>query len=439
MFSEWLQMFQGVDTLLHSSLVIACTRIGLIVLGSLLVYMGTKGILEPLLMIPMGFGMIAVNAGVLFLAKHQLGTLFVDPLVTEPGKLINIMQVDFLQPIYTLTFSNGLIACFVFMGIGSLLDIGYVMARPFESMFLALAAELGTIATFPIAVAFGLDFNDAASIAMVGGADGPMVLYTSLMLSKEIFVPITVVAYLYLGLTYGGYPYLIRLLVPKRLRVIKPEPPRKPVKPMKSGVKLTFATVACAVLCLLFPVAAPLFLSLFIGVAVREAGLKEFTTLLGGPVLYGSTFFLGLMLGVLCEANTLLNPQIFILLCLGVLSLLLSGIGGIAGGYVLYFLKKGKYNPVIGLAGVSCVPSCAKVAQKCVSKDDPDVLILPHALGANICGVITTAILCGIYVTVVPQMKPDSAHQAGATQTRSGLSVSGIAPDMSQRANPAGQ
>lgn len=406
MFSQWLDMFQGVDTLLESSLLIASARIGLIVLGALLIYMGTKGILEPLLMIPMGFGMIAVNAGVLFLANHQPGTLFVDPLVTEPGQLIDIMQVDFLQPIYTLTFSNGLIACFVFMGIGSLLDIGYVMSRPFESMFLALGAELGTILTFPIAVAFGLSYNDAASIAMVGGADGPMVLYTSLMLSKEIFVPITVVAYLYLGLTYGGYPYLVRLLVPKKLRMIKPLPPKKPVKPVSAGVKLTFATVACAVLCLLFPVAAPLFLSLFIGVAVREAGLKEFTTLLSGPILYGATFFLGLMLGVLCEANTLLNPRIFPLLCLGILSLLLSGIGGIIGGYVLYFISGKRYNPVIGLAGVSCVPSCAKVAQKCVSKDDPGVLILPQALGANICGVITTAILCGIYVTVIPKLNP---------------------------------
>lgn len=404
MIANLLQMFQGLESLLSSGPLLACTRVGLIVLGALLVYMGTKGILEPLLMIPMGFGMIAVNAGVLFLENHQLGTLFVDPLVTEPGQLVNIMQVDFLQPVYTLTFSNGLIACLVFMGIGSLLDIGYVMSRPFESMFLALAAELGTIVTFPVAVLCGLSYNDAASIAMVGGADGPMVLYTSLMLSKDIFVPITVVAYLYLGLTYGGYPYLIRLLVPKKLRMIKPAMPAKPVKPLSSGVKLTFATVACALLCFLFPVAAPLFLSLFIGVAVKEAGLKEFTTLLGGPVLYGATFFLGLMLGVLCEAKTLLDPKIFTLLCLGVFSLLVSGIGGIAGGYALYFLRGRKYNPVIGLAGVSCVPSCAKVAQKCVSKDDPSVIILPQALGANICGVITTAILCGIYVTVIPSI-----------------------------------
>ena len=136
---------------------------------------GKKEVLEPLLMIPMGFGMAAVNAGVLFLANGRQGTLFVDPIVSEPSQLLGVPQIDFLQPIYTLTFSNGLIACLVFLGIGVLLDVGYLMARPFQSMFLALCAELGTVATFPIAVAAGLNYHDAASIAMVGGADGPMV------------------------------------------------------------------------------------------------------------------------------------------------------------------------------------------------------------------------------------------------------------------------
>jgi oxaloacetate decarboxylase beta subunit len=397
-----LEFFQGLDTLLHSGPGVASVRVGLMALGLALIYLGKRGTLEPLLMIPMGFGMAAVNAGVLFLPDRTQGTLFVDPLVTEPGQLISILQIDFLQPVYTFAFSNGLIACFVFMGIGVLLDVGYVMARPFESMFLALAAELGTVATFPLAIACGLNTHDAASIAMVGGADGPMVLYTSLSLSKDIFVPITVVAYLYLGLTYGGFPALIRLLVPRRLRVIAPAPdhPRK----VSCGAKLAFAAVACTVLCLLFPMAAPLFLSLFVGVAVRESGLKPFADFLGGPLLYGSTFFLGLLLGVLCEAHTLLQPKILLLLVLGVASLLLSGIGGLLGGYALYFWSGRKYNPVIGIAGVSCVPSTAKVAQKVVGDDAPGVIILQHALGANICGVITTAILCGIYVTLVPRM-----------------------------------
>lgn len=400
----FLKLFGGIETLFASSTVVLVGRLSLMVLGMLLVYLGKKEILEPLLMIPMGIGMCAVNAGVLFLAPGVQGTLFVDPIISEPSKLMSILQIDFLQPIYTLTFSNGLIACLVFMGIGVLLDVSYVLARPFESMFLALAAELGTVATFPIAVAAGLSFNDAASISMVGGADGPMVLFTSLTLSKDLFVPITVVAYLYLGLTYGGYPYLIKLMVPRRLRAIKPAPPKKPIT-VTSGEKLAFCVIACTVLCLLFPVAAPLFFSLFLGVAVKESGLTHFIDLVGGPILYGSTFFLGLLLGVLCEANTILNPQILILLLLGILSLLLSGIGGILGGYALYFLKRGKYNPVIGIAGVSCVPTTAKVAQKSVMEVAPEVLILPEALGANISGVITTAILAGIYITLIPLLR----------------------------------
>lgn len=400
----FLKLFQGIETLFASSPTIIVGRLSLILLGMLLVYLGKKEVLEPLLMIPMGLGMCAVNAGVLFLSPGVQGTLFVDPLISETGQLMNILQIDFLQPLYTLTFSNGLIACLVFMGIGVLLDVSYVLARPFESMFLALCAELGTVATFPIAVAAGLSYNDAASISMVGGADGPMVLFTSLNLSKNLFVPITVVAYLYLGLTYGGYPYLIKLLVPRRLRGIKPAPPKKIIV-VSAGEKLAFCVIACTVLCLLFPVAAPLFLSLFVGVAVKEAGLKHFVEFIGGPVLYGSTFFLGLLLGVLCEANTILNPQILTLLLLGILSLLLSGIGGIIGGYLLYFLKRGKYNPVIGIAGVSCVPTTAKVAQKSVMEVAPEVLILPEALGANISGVITTAILAGIYITLIPLLR----------------------------------
>jgi oxaloacetate decarboxylase beta subunit len=399
-----LKMFQGIETLVASSPTILISRIGLMVLGMVLVYLGKKEVLEPLLMIPMGLGMCAVNAGVLFISPGVQGTLFVNPIISETGQLMNILQIDFLQPVYTLTFSNGLIACLVFMGIGVLLDISYVLARPFESMFIALWAELGTVATFPIAVASGLSYNDAASISMVGGADGPMVLFTSLTLSKNLFVPITVVAYLYLGLTYGGYPYLIKLLVPRRLRGIKPPPPKKAVV-ITSAEKLAFCVITCTVLCLLFPVAAPLFLSLFVGVAVKEAGLSHFVDFIGGPILYGATFFLGLLLGVLCEANTILNPQILLLLLLGILSLLLSGIGGIIGGYLLYFIKKGKYNPVVGIAGVSCVPTTAKVAQKSVMEVTPEALILPEALGANISGVITTAILAGVYITLIPLLR----------------------------------
>lgn len=397
------QLFQGIYTLLMSEPVIAFTRVGLIILGMLLVYLGKKGVLEPLLMIPMGLGMATINASIMMMPGGGTGNLFVDPMLTDTDQLIEMLQIDFLQPIYTFTFSNGLIACFVFMGIGCLLDIGYILKSPFSSMFLAFFAEAGTFLTIPVAMLFGLTLKESASIAMVGGADGPMVLFTSLSLAKDLFVPITVVAYLYLGLTYGGYPYLIKLLVPKSLRgktIVRDT--KSTTKVIKTSSKLYFAIILCVLLCLLFPVASPLFFSLFMGIAIRESGLTKIREFIEGPLLYGSTFFLGLLLGILCEAHLLLNPKVLKLLVLGIIALFLSGIGGIIGGYIMYFIKGGNYNPAIGIAGVSCVPSTAKVVQKEVSKVNPSAMVLPEALGANISGVITTAIITGLFITLIP-------------------------------------
>jgi len=393
-------LFQGVGTLFYQDPQIAIARIVLIIIGILLIYFGKKDILEPLIMIPMGFGMLAVNAGVLFFSATKTGTLFVDPLVSDTDGLMQILQIDFLQPIYTLTFSNSLIACIVFMGIGCISDVGNVLRFPFTSMLIALFAELGTIATFPIAHAMGLNYGEAAAISIVGGADGPMVLFASLMLAPELFVPITVIAYLYLSLTYGGFPFLIRLMIPKEMRGIIVKTSKK--NDITSGEKLAFDVIGCTVLCLLFPVAAPLFLSFFLGNAIKESGIVKYSQMIEDVFLYWATFFLGLMLGVLCEASTIMNPKVLILLILGIISLGLSGIGGIIGGYVVYFITGKKFNPTIGIAGVSCVPSTSKIAQHEVTKANKRAVVLQFAMGASICGVITTAIITGIYVSVVP-------------------------------------
>lgn len=395
-----MNLFQGIGTMFVQSPQVVICRIALIFVGFLLVYLGVKGTLEPLIMVPMGLGMSAVNAGVLFMENNQVGNLIIDPLLTSTDDLMKYMQINFLQPIYTLTFSNGLIACLVFMGIGILCDLGYVLEHPFISMTLALFAEAGTILTYPVAKLMGLSDGASAAVSIIGGADGPMVLFASLKLAPEYFVPISIVAYLYLSLTYGGYPYLIKLLIPKTLRG-KTIHSQKPVSKITSREKLIFAVITNAVLCLLFPVAAPLFLSFFVGIVIRESKINVYIKLIGEEFLYFATFFLGLMLGVLCDASTLLNPDVLKLLILGMLSLLLSGIGGIVGGYVIYFFRKGNFNPVVGIAGVSCVPSTAKVAQKEVQKVNPSAIVIDYALGANICGVITTAILTGIYITLL--------------------------------------
>ena len=396
-----LSIFQGIGTLVSQDSTIAIGRVVLIVLGLIFVYTGTKEILEPLIMTPMGFGMIAVNAAVLFLGPGVTGTIFIDPLVEDPSAVVDIIQVNFMQPIYTLTFSNGLIACLVFMGIGVITDIGNLLRYPFTSMFIALFAEFGTIATYPIARAFGLSCGDAAAISIVGTADGPMVLFASLMLAKEIFVPVTVVAYLYLSLTYAGYPFMIRLMIPKQIRgnvVIS-----KSKKPdISAGQKIAFDAIACMLLCLLFPVAGPLFVSFFLGNAIRESGILKYSSLLENVFLYWATFFLGFLLGVLCEAGTLLHPRVLILLILGMTSLGLSGVGGVVGGYLVYLINGRNFNPTIGIAGVSCVPTTAKIAQHEVTLVNKRCMILNLAMGACICGVITSAILTGIYVSVIP-------------------------------------
>ena len=242
----WIEMFPGISSFFLSDPLLAAARLCLILLGFALAYFGFRGKLEPLIMVPMGIGMIAVNAGMLFLGDGQLGTIILDPLVSDPQQLVDIMQVNFLQPIYNLTFSNGLIACLVFMGIGARSEISFLLARPWACILIAILAELGTFAALVCGVElFGMEPAAAASVATIGGADGPMVLFTSLMLAPELFVPVSIIAYLYLSLTYACYPYIIKLLVPKKYRGIDVE---AYVPEVSQKAKFVFILAICTLL-----------------------------------------------------------------------------------------------------------------------------------------------------------------------------------------------
>ena len=394
-------LFPGIASFFVQETAIAALRIFLILFGMILAYMGFKRTLEPLIMVPMGIGMTSVNAGALFLKSGKVGNLFLDPLIEQPDALVNIMQVNFLQPVYNLTFSNGLIAGLVFFGIGAMCEVGFILARPWASMIVAIFAEMGSFITLVIGYKLGLPIGEAASVAIIGGADGPMVLYTSLMLAPNLFVPISIIAYLYLSLTYAGYPYLIKLLVPKKYRGVE-------VEIVHVGVgktaKFIFIVITCGVLCLLLPVAAPLIMCFFLGLAVKEAEIEQFIKLLDETILYGSTLFLGLLLGVLCEAQTILDPKVGLLIILGMVALFFSAVGGLLGGWIVYLATK-NYNPVIGIAGVSCVPTTAKLAQHAAHEANPFAMVLPLALGANISGVIVSAIATGVFISTISLVK----------------------------------
>ena len=388
-------IFEGLSTFGQMDTQTVLVRLALMLLGLLLIYLSAKDILDPMVLMPMGLAMVLVNGATLTI-EGKLANLFVDPMLADPEKVVNSMQIFFLQPIYNLMFSNGLIACLVFMGIGVLTPLDYLIASPLTSLLIAIGAELGSILTFPIAVACGFNYREAASIAIVGGADGPMVLFTSLELAKKLFVPISVVAYVYLSITYAIYPYMIKLLVPKKLQGIVMDLHALPK--VSSRQKLIFAVLAAAVLSVLFPVAAPLFASFFIGVMVREADLPRYQRFLDEVMLTGSTFFLGFVLGALFSFYVITDSRVLLIMALGFVSIVLSGLGGIIAGLIAHKLSKGKINPLVGIAGVSCVPSTAKVAQKCAFAVNKQAIILPVAMGPNVAGVITTAIIAGIYV-----------------------------------------
>lgn len=398
LLSTLQNMFPGIGTMFDQSAAVVIARIVLIIVGFILALYGYKRTLEPLIMIPMGIGMMAVNAGMLYL-DTGIGTLFLDSLISDPDELINILQIDWLQPIYTFTFSNGLIACLVFMGIGARAEISFLLARPWASVFIAICGEFGTFVTLVLGYSvFGLDAGQAAAVATIGGADGPMVLFTSLMLAKEYFVPISIIAYLYLSLCYGGYPYIIKLMVPKKYRGIDMF---TEIPEVSQQSKFVFIVIVCGVLCLLLPVASPLIVSFFVGMAIKEAQIEPYQDFMETAITYGSTFFLALLLGCLCDAATLLDPTVGVILILGILALFFSAIGGLIGGWIMYFVSKKQFNPVVGIAGVSCMPTTSKLAQHAASEEDPFAMVLGVAMGANVCGVITSAIVAGVFVATI--------------------------------------
>lgn len=395
-------LFPGIASLFVQDPVIACARIFMIIFGFILAYLGFKRTLEPLIMVPMGVGMICINCGVLFLDGGKLGTLFLDPLVSEPGALMNIMQINFLQPIYNLTFSNSLVACLVFMGIGAMCEIGFILANPWTSIIIAIFAEAGTFVTLILGVNLGLTPPEAAAVASIGGADGPMVLFTSLMLAPELFVPISVIAYLYLSLTYAGYPTLVKMLVPKKYRGIDiifdaPEIPKTK--------KFIFILVCCALLCILLPMAAPLIMSFFLGMTIKEAEIVPYQDLLENVILYAATLMLGLLLGTLCEASTLLNPKVAPLIILGV-----GSFGSIRCCWCFRRLdslqiQKRKF-PILLLV-LPVFPVCRLLLNRShiAEDEDPFAVIMPVAMGANIGGVIVSAIACGVFISTIHLVK----------------------------------
>lgn len=404
-------------------------RLVFIVWGAVLLLLAIKRGVEPLLLLPIGLGMILANVPGLHLAKYTCQDLTGQEIDLIRGLegLANIVEFDgftractpestsLLAWIYHLVVRSEVGPVLIFVGIGSLSDFRPLLSFPVGAL-IGSAAQLGiTVVTF-IALSLGFKLNEAMAIGVVGGADGPTTIYVAVNIAPHILGPLTIAVYSYIALVPVIQPPLIRVLVPKRYRAIEMPSPRR----VTLEQILAFWAACLAVVGALVPAAFPLVAAVALGNMVKELStklseLERYFKTIADPLLDIATMLTMLGVGSTLSYDFLsqyvdeVNPgaylgfivKAFTILALGLVAFAVSTIGGILFAWVLYVATRGKVNPVIGCAGVSAVPISARVAQKEVQRVKPGLYVLFHALGPNVAGVIGTAIVAGYYISYV--------------------------------------
>ncbi|AIY87420.1 sodium ion-translocating decarboxylase, beta subunit [Thermotoga sp. Cell2] len=328
---------------------------------------------EPLLLIPIAFGIILANIPV-----ETTGIL------NEGGFLFYIKK----------GLDLGIYPPLIFLGIGALTDFSFMLSYPI-TIFLGAAAQMGIFFTFFVAKILGFSLKQAASISIIGGADGPTAIYITNTLSPELIAPIAISAYSYIALIPILQPVVSRILVSKEERKIRMKPPRK----VSRFERLSFPIVITIATALLIPKSLPLVGSLMFGNLLREAGIvKRLVEAASRYILDTVTILLMLSVGASARADAFLTPQSLMIFFLGAVAFIVSMSSGILFAKFMNLFLKDKINPLIGAAGVSAVPDSARVAQKLAQEEDPRNHILMHAMGPNVAGVIGSATVAGVFL-----------------------------------------
>ncbi len=292
----------------------------------------------------------------------------------------------------------------IFLGIGCMTDFGPLISNP-KSFLLGAAAQLGIFITFFGALALGLTgvdaitFNakEAASIAIIGGADGPTAIWLTSKLAPHLLGAIAVAAYSYMALVPIIQPPIMRALTTKKERSVVMEQ----LRPVSKTEKILFPIFVTLIVVLLLPSAAPLVGMLMLGNLFRESGVVErISKTAQNELMNIITIFLGVTVGATANANTFLQPKTLLIICLGLIAFCVGTAGGVLFGKIMYLVTGGKVNPLIGSAGVSAVPMAARVAQKVGQKENPSNFLLMHAMGPNVAGVIGSAVAAGVLLTL---------------------------------------
>ena len=355
-----------------------CIMIGV---ACVLVYLAIVKKFEPLLLLPIAFGVL--------LANLPLAGLMNGPAEgsTEPGGLLYYLYQGVKLGIYP---------SLIFLGIGAMTDFGPLIARP-SSLFMGAGAQFGISAAFIVAIMLGFTPQEAASIGIIGGADGPTAIYLTTRLAPELLPAIAIAAYSYMALIPLIQPPIMRLLTTKKEREIKMEQLRE-VSKLEKIVFPIAVTIFCV---LLLPSVAPLIGMLMLGNLFRESGMVErLSNTAQNELINIVTIFLGLTVGATANAERFLKPETLKIIGLGLFAFMLSTVGGLLIGKLMCWLSGGKINPLIGSAGVSAVPMAARVSQIEGQKANPVNYLLMHAMGPNVAGVIGSAVAAGILLAL---------------------------------------
>lgn len=374
----------------------------MILIAFVLLYLGVVKKFEPLLLVGIAFGCLLTNLsyftgmGENALYHPELWEAFLDEASPYYHSYGHIMSNAGLLDFFYIGVKAGIYPSLIFLGVGAMTDFGPLLANP-KSLLLGAAAQLGVFVAFFGAILLGFSGPEAASIGIIGGADGPTAIFLTTKLAPNLLGPIAIAAYSYMALIPLIQPPLMKLCTTEEMRKVKMEQARE----VSKTEKIIFPIVVATFVILLLPSTAPLIGCLMLGNLFRECGVTErLSDTVQNALMNIVTIFLATSVGATMVAQNFLNGNTLKIIVLGLCAFAISTIGGLLGGVIMYYASGKKINPLIGSAGVSAVPMAARVSQDVGKKYNKTNFLLMHAMGPNVAGVIGSAIAAGFLLSV---------------------------------------
>ena len=369
----------------------------MLLLSFFLLYLAIKKQYEPLLLLPIAFGMLLTNLPGAGMYHSELWSAFLDANSPAYHSYGTIMREGGLLDILYIGVKAGVYPCLIFMGVGAMTDFGPLIANP-KSLLLGAAAQLGIFLTFLAANSMGFTEAQAGSIGIIGGADGPTSIFLTSKLAPELLGPIAIAAYSYMALVPVIQPPIMRALTTKKERAIK----MSQLRPVSKTEKIIFPIAITTIVALILPDAAPLIGCLMLGNLAKECGVVDrLSKTMQNELMNIVVIFLGLTVGATATAESFLNIRTIMIMSMGIVAFGCGTAGGILLAKLMNVFSKEKINPLIGSAGVSAVPMAARVSQQVGQEENPSNFLLMHAMGPNVAGVIGSAVAAGILLTML--------------------------------------